>query len=130
MPTLARAAPSTTRCWRFRWRRSAARSPASRCRCGGSGGGSDSALDVVVVAGALALAATFALHVAYSYGRHLATGWLMDAYPRYYLPLAAIVPLAGLSLVAAIEQPRWRAALLAFLMAGPDLFRLLGAPLG
>jgi hypothetical protein len=90
----------------------------------------ETALDVVVVAGTLALAATFAVHIGYSYQRHLATGWLMDAYPRYYLPLIAIVPLAGLSLVAAVGQPRWRAALLAFLMAGPVLFRLLGAPLG
>jgi hypothetical protein len=90
----------------------------------------DSALDVVVAAGACALAATFALHVTYSYSRHVATGWLMDAYPRYYLPLAAIVPLAGLSLVAAAEHPRTRAALLGFLMAGPVVFRLLGAPLG
>ena len=49
----------------------------------------DTALDVVVIAGTLALIATFAIHVSYSYGRHLATGWLMDAYPRYYLPLAA-----------------------------------------
>ena len=79
----------------------------------------ETALDVVVVAGTLALAATFAIHVSYSYGRHVATGWLMDAYPRYYLPLAAIVPLAGLSLLAAVEAPRWRAALLAFLIAGP-----------
>jgi hypothetical protein len=87
-------------------------------------------LDVVVTSGAFALAATFAIHVSYSYGRHVATGWLMDAYPRYYLPLAAIVPLAGLSLVAAIKAARWRAALLAFLIAGPVLFRILGAPLG
>ncbi len=90
----------------------------------------DTALDVVVVAGALALAATFAVHVSYSYERHVATGWLMDAYPRYYLPLIAIVPLAGLSLVTAVEHPRARAALLGFLRAGPVLFRLLGAPLG
>jgi hypothetical protein len=54
----------------------------------------------------------------------------MDAYPRYYLPLAAIVPLAGLSLLAAIKSPRWRAALLAFLIAGPAIFRIFGAPLG
>ena len=87
-------------------------------------------LDVVVVAGALALLTTFAIHVGYSYGRHLSTGWLLDAYPRYYLPLAAIVPLAGLSLVAAVEAPRWRAALLAFLIAGPVIFRIFGAPLG
>jgi hypothetical protein len=84
----------------------------------------------VVIAGAVALVATFAIHVTYSYGRHLATGWLMDAYPRYYLPLAAIVPLAGLSLLAAVEAPRRRAALLAFLIAAPAIFRVFGAPLG
>jgi len=90
----------------------------------------ESALDVVVIAGTLAIAATFAIHVSYSYGRYAATGWLMDAYPRYYLPLAAIVPLAGLSLRAAIEAPRWRTGLLAFLIAGPVIFRIFGAPLG
>jgi hypothetical protein len=90
----------------------------------------DSALDIVVSAGAVALVATFAIHVTYSYGRHLATGWMMDAYPRYYLPLAAIVPLAGLSLLAAVETPRRRAALLAFLIAAPAIFRVFGAPLG
>ena len=90
----------------------------------------DTALDVVVIAGTMALVATFAIHVTYSYGRHVATGWLMDAYPRYYLPLAAIVPLAGLSLLAATDAPRWRAALLAFLIAGPAIFRVFGAPLG
>jgi uncharacterized membrane protein len=90
----------------------------------------ETALDVVVIAGALAIAVTFAIHVGYSYGRYAATGWLMDAYPRYYLPLIAIVPLAGLSLLVAIDAPRWRAALLAFLVAGPVVFRLFGAPLG
>jgi hypothetical protein len=90
----------------------------------------ETALDAVVGAGALALAATFAIHVAYSYGRYVATGWLMDAYPRYYLPLAAIVPLACLSLLAAIETPRWRAGLAAFLVVGPVIFRIFGAPLG
>ncbi len=90
----------------------------------------DTALDVVVLAGTVALLATFAIHVTYSYGRHLATGWMMDAYPRYYLPLAAIVPLAGLSLLAAVKTPRRRAALLGFLIAGPALFRVFGAPLG
>lgn len=90
----------------------------------------ETALDVIVIAGALAIAATFAIHVSYSYGRYAATGWLMDAYPRYYLPLIAIVPLAGLSLLAAIDAPHRRAALLAFLVAGPVVFRLFGAPLG
>ncbi len=90
----------------------------------------DSALDVVVIAGTVALIATFAIHITYSYGRHLATGWLMDAYPRYYLPLAAIVPLAGLSLLAGVHSPRWHAAVLAFLVAGPIVFRLFGASFG
>ncbi len=90
----------------------------------------ETALDVIVGAGALAIGATFAIHVTYSYGRYAATGWLMDAYPRYYLPLVAIVPLAGLSLVAAIETPRWRNGLLVFLIAGPVIFRIFSAPLG
>jgi hypothetical protein len=90
----------------------------------------DTALDVVVIAGTVALVATFAIHVTYSYGRYVATGWLLDAYPRYYLPLAAIVPLAGLSLLVDVQAPRWRAALLAFLIAGPAIFRVFGAPLG
>jgi hypothetical protein len=90
----------------------------------------EEAIDVVVVAGALAFAATFAVHGVFSYERYVAMGWLMDAYPRYYLPLAAVVPLAGLSLLAALERPRARAVLTGFLIAGPIVFRLLGAPLG
>jgi hypothetical protein len=90
----------------------------------------ETALDVVVIAGTAALVATFAIHVTYSYDRHVATGWMMDAYPRYYLPLAAIVPLAGLSLLADVKAPRWRVALLAFLIVGPAIFRVFGAPLG
>jgi hypothetical protein len=86
-------------------------------------------LDVVVIAGALAIGVTFAIHVTYSYGRYAATGWLMDAYPRYYLPLIAIVPLACLSLLASLQTPRWRNGVLAFLIAGPILFRVFGAPL-
>ena len=86
----------------------------------------ETALDVVVIAGALSLAVTFALHVRHGYADHLKTGWLMEAYPRYYLPLIAIVPLAGLSLLAAIENPRWRNALLGFLIAGPIVFHILG----
>ena len=92
--------------------------------------GEETALDVVIVAGTMAIVTMFAIHVTYSYGRHLATGWLMDAYPRYYLPLAAIVPLAALSLLAAVKAPRRRAALLAFLSAGPAIFRVFGGPLG
>ena len=90
----------------------------------------ETALDTVVIAGALSLAMTFALHIRHSYADHLSTGWLMEAYPRYYLPLIAIVPLGELSLLAAIKNPRWRNVLLGFLIAGPIAFELLGAPLG
>ena len=87
-------------------------------------------LDIVIAASALAFAGTFVLHFIFSYRLHVEFGWMTTAYPRYYLPLAALVPLAGLSLLAAIKQPRVRTILLGFLIAGPVLFRLLGAPLG
>jgi hypothetical protein len=90
----------------------------------------ESPLDVVVAAGALAFAVTLLLHGIFSYRLQIEFGWLTTAYPRYYLPLAAVVPLAGLSLLGAIKQPRLRALLLVFLIAGPVMFRLLGAPLG
>jgi hypothetical protein len=92
----------------------------------------ETTLDTVVVAGATALAVTFALHAGYSYGysRHFSTGWIANAYPRYYLPLAAIVPLAGLSHLAAIDDPHERVALLIFLIGGPMLFLGLCASIG
>ena len=90
---------------------------------------SGNALDAVVVAGALAIAATLAAHLGFSWHRHLATGWMMDAYPRYYLPLIAVVPLAGLSLAAAIGDARKRNLLIGFLILAPILFRLLGGPI-
>ncbi len=85
--------------------------------------------DVIIVAGAIALAATFACHLVFSYRHHLAYASIADAYPRYYLPLAAVVPLAGLSLMSALKHPRQRAAVAALLIAGPVLFILLGAPI-
>jgi hypothetical protein len=94
--------------------------------------GRETTLDIVVVAGAAALVVTLALHVGYSYGysRHFSTGWIVNAYPRYYLPLAAIVPLACLSLLAAIDDLRWRATLLVFLVGGPMLFLGFGGSIG
>jgi hypothetical protein len=87
-------------------------------------------LDIVVVSGALAFAATFLIHGIFGYRLQTEFGWLSTAYPRYYLPLAAVVPLAGLTLLGAIRQPTVRAVLLGFLIASPVAFRLLGAPLG
>jgi hypothetical protein len=85
----------------------------------------ETALDVVVLAGALALAATFALHVVYSYQRHLATGWLMDAYPRYYLPLMAVVPLANCR-----SSPRSKRRAARIPGRRPGCLPPFGAPLG
>jgi hypothetical protein len=90
--------------------------------------GKQQPLDIVIAAGALAFAVTFVLHGIFSYQFHIEFGWLTSAYPRYYLPLAALVPLAGLSLLDAIGQPRARAILVCFLIAGPMFFRLLGEP--
>ena len=87
-------------------------------------------LEIVVAAGTLAFAGTFFIHAIFGYQLHAEFGWQATAYPRYYLPLAAIVPLAGLTLLGAIKQPSARAMLLFFLVAGPLVFRLLGAPLG
>jgi hypothetical protein len=87
-------------------------------------------LDIVVASGALAFAGTLLIHGIFSYRLHSEFGWLTSAYPRYYLPLAAVIPLAGLALLGAIERPSVRAILLGFLIAGPVVFRLLGAPLG
>jgi hypothetical protein len=87
-------------------------------------------LDIMIASGALAFAGTLVIHGIFGYQLHTEFGWLTTAYPRYYLPLAAIVPLAGLSLLGAIRRPSARAILLVFLIAGPVVFRLLGAPLG
>jgi hypothetical protein len=87
-------------------------------------------LDVVVAAGALAFAGTFVIHFIFSYRLHVEYGWLSSAYPRYYLPLAALLPLAGLAWLSEIRQPAARAILLLFLIAGPVVFRLLLEPLG
>jgi hypothetical protein len=94
-------------------------------RIAGRGPGTG-AIEPVVAAGAVAIAATLAVHVAFSYQRHLATGWMMDAYPRYYLPLVAIAPLATLALLRRVERPGPRHLLAGFLLAGPLAFRLLG----
>ena len=87
-------------------------------------------LDVVVAAGALAFAGTFVIHAVFSYRLHVEYGWLSSAYPRYYLPLAALLPLAGLALLGEIKQPSVRTILLVFLTASPVMFRLLLEPLG
>ncbi len=90
--------------------------------------GSVAPLDVIVVAGALAFAATFLTHGVFSFARSATLGTFIDSFPRYYLPVIAVIPLAGLSLLSAIRAPRVRAALAACLLGGPIAFWLIGAP--
>jgi len=92
--------------------------------------GTEGPLGDLIASGALAFTATFVIHIIFSYQLHTEFGWLTTAYPRYYLPLAALVPLAELSLLNATRQPRARAMLVAFLVTGPLIFGLLGSPWG
>lgn len=88
-------------------------------------GGGARARDVVVLAGWLAIFATFGVHVVFSYQRHVATGWMLDTFPRYYIALFAIVPLSGLVLMSALPHGRARTALAAALILSPLGFNLL-----
>jgi len=90
---------------------------------------SEKPLDVIVIAGWSAIIFTFVVHLIFSFERHTSTGWMLDAYPRYYLPLAATIPLAALSLAAAIRSSRLYYWLIGFLILGPILFRVLGGPI-
>jgi hypothetical protein len=84
----------------------------------------------IVAAGMLAIVVTLAIHILFSYQRHLQTGWMMDAYPRYYLPMIAIVPMAALAFTSAVRSAKTRALLLSFLVVAPLIFEFFGAPLG
>jgi hypothetical protein len=87
-------------------------------------------LDFLVVAGMASIALTLAVHIAFSYQRHVQTGWMMDAYPRYYLPLIAIIPMAALTFSSTIQSDRWRMVLVAFLIGAPIAFQVFGATMG
>lgn len=81
---------------------------------------------VLVISAATGIAVTLLIHIAFSYRRHLDTGWMMDAYARYYLPLVVVLPLAGLILLRALKSEKARRGLAAFLIGGPILFGVLG----
>ena len=81
---------------------------------------------VLVISAATGIAVTLLIHIAFSYQRHLDTGWMMDAYARYYLPLVVVLPLAGLILLRALKSEKTRRGLAAFLIGGPILFGVLG----
>ena len=77
--------------------------------------------DAVCRAGAIAVTAMFAVHITFSYQRHLQTGWMLDAYPRYYFPMLGLLPLAVI--VALRNLPRGFAYPV---IAAPIAFALLG----
>lgn len=87
-------------------------------------------LDFLVVSGMASIALTLAVHIAFSYQRHLQTGWVMDAYPRYYLPLIAIIPMAALTFCSTVQSHLLRVVLVAFLIGAPVVFQIFGAPMG
>lgn len=86
-------------------------------------------VDAIVVFGLAAAAVTFTIHLAFSYQRHLATGWMMDAYPRYYLPIVPVVALAAMWFTCAIRNERLRSVVTGFLVVSPFAFFVLGSPL-
>lgn len=88
--------------------------------------GRGTASDAIIVAGAASIAAALALHLIFSYRRHLAYAYIADAYPRYYFPLIAVAPLAGLSLLAALPDTRLRSAAAGGLIAAPLIVTFLG----
>ena len=91
-------------------------------------GGRGEVTDSVVAAGMLAIVVTFTIHMGFSYQRHVETGWMMDAYPRYYLPMIAIIPLAALRFSRRIEPESVQALALSLLVVAPLVFGLFGAP--
>ncbi|QGM98561.1 hypothetical protein [Methylocystis parvus] len=85
--------------------------------------------DVLIVAGFATLCVTLACHLVFSYRHHVAYAYLADAYPRYYLPLIGIVPLAGLSALSAMRESRAKTILTAILIGGPLAVSLFGIPI-
>lgn len=97
-----------------------------------------SASDLVIFAGFGVAFFTLCIHAVFSYRHHAAYGivdglptysYLPDAYPRYYLPLGAIVPLAVLAFVATFRDRQRRTLLATLLIAGPVALELFGGPL-
>jgi hypothetical protein len=72
-------------------------------------------------AGAVAVGVMFAVHMSFSYQRHLETGWMLDAYPRYYFPMLGVLPLA---MARALQSSPKNFAYPA--IAAPLVFALLG----
>lgn len=95
-----------------------------------------SPIDIVIVAGFATTAVTATIHLIYSYARHInyaVIGGLPtyafepDAYPRYYMPLGAVVPLGYLVFLASKHGLARRIFIVAAI-AGPITLEILGTP--
>lgn len=93
--------------------------------------------DIVVVVGLAVAFITAAIHMVFSYRHHVEYAFVEgvptysyapDAYPRYYMPLGAIVPLACLLFLASLRASRLHTAFGSALIAAPIALILLGSP--
>jgi hypothetical protein len=64
-----------------------------------------------VLCGAIALGAVMAIHLGFTFERHLETGWLKGIYPRYYFPLLPVFS-AACAIAATRLDLRWIAGLI------------------
>jgi hypothetical protein len=92
--------------------------------------GSRDPAEMLVLCGVIAIAAVLAIHLGFTFARHLETGWLKGVYPRYYFPLLAVLPAA--CAVAVARRNSWPIATLAVVLslgfagyAGLDVVRTL-----
>jgi hypothetical protein len=72
--------------------------------------GSRDPVEILVLCGVIAMAAVLAVHLGFTFLRHLETGWLKGVYPRYYFPLLAVVPAA--CAIAVTRRNSWPVATL------------------
>lgn len=93
--------------------------------------------DILVVVGLAVAFSTATIHMVFSYRHHVEYAFVNgvptysyspDAYPRYYLPLGAIVPLACLSVLASLRKSWLHTAFASALIAAPIALILLGSP--
>ena len=59
---------------------------------------------MLVLCGASATLVVLAIHLDFTFARHLETGWLKGIYPRYYFPLLVIIPAACAIAVARLRS--------------------------
>lgn len=61
-------------------------------------------IEVLVLCGTIAVAVVMAVHLGFTFERHLETGWLKGVYPRYYFPLLPLLAAAAGIAVARLNS--------------------------